>query len=219
MSTEGYIIIGLAALFIIGFFRIRFVLKKLNEKLSFLNDYRTEYIALANSVDYTSGFGIVNRINTDLYNWLTHNSFKAQTEVGIFGISDVVSPVRIRNYQVIVNTLPLFRNGYVMAEQVGAVEDVLTRCIGYHNEIATGLSKDLKNPIKWFQYGFRLLIGFPLYLLNWFGIINENTLDSITSSGIFKFLAGIFALIGFISSVIGIITGWEAFIKIVGGWF
>jgi hypothetical protein len=48
-----------------------------------------------------------------------------------------------------------------------------------------------------------------------FGIISDGTYFKITTNGIFKFFAGIAALIGFVSGIVGLITGWDAFLIIV----
>lgn len=222
MAAKIYIILGLITVFIIGFYRARRILILVIERLNFLSEYRDNFIRVANSISFTAGFGTHGHIDHDLYHWLTMNASKAQREVGVFGVGEFVAPFqiyKIRNYQFIVNTLPKLRQGLIHHQEITAVDDILVRCIGYYAEIEQRLQRNYKNPVKWFQYGVRFVISVPIRLLEWFGIINDATFDSITANAAFKVLSGIIALISFFSSIVTIFTGWEPFKAIVRSWW
>jgi hypothetical protein len=213
-----YIIISLIGISIIGFLRLRTLLSDIQERIIFIWEYRDKFIQVANSD--TSGARTFSAYNIDynLYHWLTLNSVKAQRYMGNFGIGEFVAPFqlyKIRNYEFIVGTVSKFTEGLLTTQEISMVDNILTRRIGHHKEIEKQLIKEIANPIKWFQYGVRLITSIPVYLLNWFGIISENSLDAITSNTLFKFISGIIALISFLSALITIFTGWSSFIAII----
>lgn len=89
------------------------------------------------------------------------------------------------------------------------------RYLGDMGRLIEDEQKDIKNPIAWLQQGIQFYIGFPVRLLNWFGIISETSFENILSSELFKALAGIGGLVAFISSLVTILQGWPAIKELI----
>lgn len=180
----------------------------------FLDEYRDNYIKLINSYLNSSGYRVARQFDPELYSWLVSKSAKAQREVGMFGVGEFIAPFqiyKIRNYQFIVNTIPKIRDGHLRDEEINLVDDILTRCLGAFDEIKIELQSELKNPLKWFQYGVKWCLSLPIRILYWFGIISNSTVDKITANSFFKIVSGLVGFISFFSAIITIVTGWDAF--------
>lgn len=202
----------------VGYFQLRAAKTYLLEKIALLNEFRNKFIQLANSVRFEHRFGNVDNIDSEIYIWLTLNATKIQRSIGRYGVVDYIAPFQMykaTNYQVIVNTLPKFRSNNLMYDDITMADDALLRGIGIFHEFHEKAERDSKNPIKWFQAGFKYILSLPFKLLTWFGLVSEEKIDSIIGSSIYKFISGLIGLIGFFSAIVTITTGWESFIKIV----
>ena len=169
--------------------------------------------------DYFSpGYAAARSVNQNMYHWLTLNVAKAQRLAGRRGIGIFVAPFnayRVNNSELLVCLLPFFANDNISPSGVTTMDSILTMSIGHYEEVEREYISALRNPIKWFQYGVRFIISLPIQLLNWFGIINEQTVERFTANAVFKIGAGIVALISFVSSVVGLIGGWQPFIDVI----
>lgn len=207
-----YLILSILAVFGIGYWRIRARLDEVAERIVFLGDFRDRFVDLVNSVYFERGFMRSHDMDEELYTWLTHNANRVQRELGSFGIVDYMPPLQryhVSNYRLILNTLPKFRQGNVHFDDAGFVDDALNRRLGFDKEIMEIREKELSNPLQWFRYGIQVLLGFPVKLLEWFGIIGGDTSDKLISNWLFKLVSGIVALAGFVSSLITIFAGWD----------
>jgi len=63
--------------------------------------------------------------------------------------------------------------------------------------------------------GVRVVVGLPIYLLYWTGLIQYSSYSKIKSNIIIKFIGFLVGAIGFISAIVTIITGYEPFIEII----
>jgi hypothetical protein len=214
MFYKYQIIAGIVLVTIIGLIRIIITIGNIKKTILFLDEYRDTYVKLINSYLNSSGYHVARQLNPDLYSWLVSKSVKAQRELGMYGVGEFIAPFqiyKIRNYQFIVNTIPKIRDGHVREEEMNLVENILTRCLGAYIDIRSELLSELKNPLKWFQYGVKWCLSLPIRVLNWFGIINNSTVDKITVNGFFKMISGLIGFISFVSAIITIVTGWDAF--------
>jgi len=218
MYYKYQIIAGIVLVAVIGVIRIIYAIRNIRKTILFLTEYRNNYIDLINSYFHSSGYRAARQFDQRLYSWLVSKSSKAQQEVGMFGVGEFIAPFqiyKIRNYQFIVNTIPKIRDGHIRDEEINLVDDILTRCLGAYEEINNELQLELKNPVKWFQYGIKSVLSLPIRILNWFGIINIRTVDKITANGLFKAISGLIGLISFFSAIVTIVTGWEHFKVII----
>lgn len=203
---------------IIGFVHHYKIAKTIKEQVDFLNEYRSKFVKMGNKFIES---GYQRTLDHNLYHWFTRNVTTAQTVVGRFGVAGYMAPFQAykpTNYQYLVNTLPKFRERHSNQSELTNFEDVLVRALGFYEDLYSDANKNLKNPFKWLQFGVRFLIGLPVRLLSWFGIIPEKWVSIFTSNWAFKTISGLIALIGFISSIIGLITGWKEFLAIVRKW-
>lgn len=218
MNYRYLILFGIVLLFVIGYFQLRAAKLYLIEKIAFLKEYRSKFIQLANSVKFESLFGVIDKLDSHNYTWLTLNALKIQTSIGMLGLIDYMPSFQnyvISNYQVIVNTIPKFRNNNIMRNDITMVDDTIIRSIGFFQEVFDRTENDSKNPFKWFQAGFKYILSLPLKLLVLFGLVSEERIDSIIGSSIYKFISGLVGLISFLSAIVTITTGWKPFVGII----
>ncbi len=219
-----FITLVLISIFIIGLVRIRNKRLKVIDKLNFLGEFRNKYIQIANMVKPSIG-GLMDdpsNIDKNIYHWLILNSSRAQKEVGSFGIGEISMPARgifIPDYQFITNVIPKFRETSIQRTEISSVDDILLRCIGYYQNKPDELLAELKNPLKWFQNGLSYILSFPVELLYSFGIITSNFAYNIKNNILYKFITGLFGLIGVFSGIVGLVTGWEQFIVILSKFY
>ena len=146
------------------------------------------------------------------------NVSKIQSNLGTFGVMDYIAPFqtyRVSNYQIVINTIPKFRDGTVKDFDVNSVDDCLLRYIGYLEEYSQDTQKNLRNPIVWFREGFREVLSIPIFILNWFGIISNRTVNSIKDSLIYKVIAGLIALVTLVSGLVTIVVGYDQTLEFI----
>lgn len=151
--------------------------------------------------------------NAQLYHWLVSNMDKTQRLLGDYGLGLYTAPFhrfQINNYQYILNTINQMRTGDADTNDLSMCENMMVRYLGDMGRLIEEEEKDLKNPIAWLQQGIQFYIGFPIRLLNWFGIISGTSFERIVSSKLFQVLAGIGGLVGFLASIVTILEGWSA---------
>lgn len=210
------IILSFLAVFAIGLITLVRRRNSLFEKREFTNHYRNEFVKFANRYN---GEGV---IDTERHTWLTLNSNRAQSIIGVHGVMEYIMPFNrglISNYQVILNTLPMFHTGMAKAFDVNAVADALLRYIGVADHKLEEQAKRLRNPFIWFAEGMRQVLSFPVRLLYWFDIISKDAVERTTANMFFRIVAGVVAFAAFASSIVTIIQGWDQTLALVKGLF
>lgn len=213
------IILGILTVFIIGFVQVYNRHSRVVKKIDFADEYRYKFVEFSNkyfeSYDRWSRSG---NFDGEKYVWLTMNVSRIQNNLGTFGIMDYIAPFqtyKVSNYQIVINTIPKFRDGSIQDFDVNSVDDSLLRYIGYLNEYQKDTLRNLKNPFIWFREGFREILSIPIFILSWFGIISNRTLNSIKDSLIYKVVSGLFALVTLISGIVTIIVGYDQTLKFI----
>lgn len=213
------IILSFLIFFIIGFIEVYNRHSRVVKKIEFANEYRTKFVEFANKY-----FKAHNRwsqsgdLDGELYVWLTMNVNKIQNDVGSFGIMSYKPAFQnymINNYYIIINTIPKFREGHIESFDVNSVDDCLLRHLGYLEEYQKDTLRNLKNPFIWFREGFKEVLSIPIFVISWFGIISNRTLNSIRNSLLYKVISGLFALVTFISGLVTIIVGYDQVLKFI----
>jgi hypothetical protein len=144
--------------------------------------------------------------------WLTKNVSEMQGNLGSYGVMVYRAPLGAfvaNNYQILINTLPKFAQNNVDQFEVNSSRDCLLRYAGSMELLERKERGKLKNPLIWFSEGFRQLLALPVYLLNWFGLLNDRSVRKFTGNLVFKFLSGILSLLSGISALVTIIQGKE----------
>lgn len=221
--TTTIIIIGILLIFLIGFIQLFRTHSRTRKKHEFASEYRNKFIEFANKYfEQYDKWSKTGNLDNELYVWLTKNVSKIQNYVGGFGVMSYKPAFQnymINNYQLIINTIPKFREGQVENFDVTSVDDCLLRYIGHIEERIEDTFKNLKNPIIWFRIGFQEIISIPLFILNWFGIFSKSRVNGIMESAIYKIFTGIIALITLLSGIVTIIQGKEKTIEYINRMF
>ncbi|HMR82040.1 MAG TPA: hypothetical protein PKE30_02875 [Niabella sp.] len=217
------IILGILMVFIIGFIQAINRHSRVVKKIEFASEYRKRFIEFANS--YSENYDRWSRsgnFDGEQYVWLTMNVSKMQSYLGTFGVMDYIAPFQtytISNYQIIINTVPKFRDGSVKDFDIHSVDDCLLRYIGYLDDFGKGTQKNLRNPIIWFREGVKEILSVPIFIFNWFGIISTRTVHSIKDSLIYKVISGLIALVTLVSGIVTIVVGYDQTVEFIKRFF
>lgn len=177
----------------------------------------------------------VDQRDMNTYGWLIHRSAKMQNTMGSYGIFThfrlPYANYSYQNYQIITNIIPLIQQNFVNAEEAftthrygienqaynytNMVHEAILRHIGVLEDEKEKLENDIKNPLSIFRNGMQSILRLPFLILFSFGLLNRQKYDSTLSSGIYKVGSSIFSLMGFIGMIVGLVTGWEQFVKII----
>jgi hypothetical protein len=145
------IISGILVIFIIGFVQVYNRHNRVVKKIDFAGEYRNKFVEFANKYFKTHDrWSRSGDLDGELYVWLTMNVSKIQSYVGSFGVMSYKPAFQnymINNYQIIINTIPKFREGQVESFDVGSVDDCLLRYIGHLEEYQKDTQRNLRNPI------------------------------------------------------------------------
>lgn len=111
------IISGILSIFIIGFIQVYNRHNRVVKKIEFADEYRYKFVEFANKYFQTyDRYSRSGDFDGELYVWLTMNVSKIQNYVGSFGVMSYKPAFQnymINNYQIIINTIPKFREGQV----------------------------------------------------------------------------------------------------------
>lgn len=183
---------------ITGLIKARRSINALIHKHNFVHAFREKFIQFSNPYVQQQQrlLGMEQAVQPDaqLYHWLVSNMDKTQRLLGVYGLGLYTAPFgrfQIDNYQYILNTINQMRTGDAHTNDLSMCENMMVRYLGDMGRLIEEEEKDIKNPITWLQQGIQFYIGFPIRLLNWFGIISETSFENIVSSKLFKVLAGI----------------------------
>lgn len=184
--------------------------------LNFIIDYRNQFQEFSDSY-FTNELHFMNtELFGEKYIWLTKHVNKVQMLLGGSGVINYIGPFQsyqVKNYQVLINTLPKYRDGTIKQFDAFSADDSLLRYIGILEDAIEKTKKRLKNPFKLFGDGIHEIISFPIYLLNWFGLLQDRSTKKIVSNSIYLFFTGFVSLITLISGVVTIIQGKEKTIE------
>jgi len=206
-----YTILTFLSLIVIGFIKKFMSLMKFVTDLDFLHDYNEKY------VDYLNKY-LGKRVNSEeennLYVELISKSTKAQRLLGSDGLisyKPAGAGYMYNNYQILVNTVQALRNPSLMSEEFSWVNNLLIMKMATYKDIMNEIRGDMKNPLILLREGVQFFVTLPIMLLYWTGIMNYTTSYKLSNNIIVKLLSFIILLIGFISSIITIVLGWEQF--------
>jgi hypothetical protein len=191
--------------------------------IEFLNKYR----------EFCNGLGN-NNFNSDCYQWLKLNSAKMQSQMGAFGVAHAYKPAfanyMYNNYEMIINGISHIRDLYnetndwglgrkIIYDEVSSIDDAILTYIGYlDNKISETIS-EVKNPMIWLREGIREVVTLPISLMYWGGLIRSSTYSNLSNNFFFKFVSFLISVVGLLSSIITIVTGYDPFIDIINKFY
>lgn len=168
------------------------------------------------------------RLDNVLYSYCLHEIDKIQKELANDGLIseyvDRLHGIQGRNYQLFMNIMPEIRqmisfDNFIVEERVrqliGCCDDALKRHIGNLDRLIESASKGLFNPFTCFGEGIRWLVGLPLDILLWCGIINQSREQRIRTNYVYKMINNFVVLLGVVSSIVTIALGWDDILKII----
>lgn len=157
------------------------------------------------------------------YDYLNKKCYEVQNILGIYGIAiDYIDPIRnvkFKNYQILTNCtneIAAYSRAGInkfAIESGQIINDCIGKYLGYVETETKKLLWSLINPFIWIRDGIRVIVRLPIYLLYWTGIIEYSNYIKMETSIITK----IIDVLGFVGTVITIVTGYEPFVNIIIG--
>lgn len=202
---------------LIGFIYRATTINSLNKRREFTVSFRNSFIELVNTF-FKSG-----KLSNQEYIKCIHDIDAIQEELGDDGVIahfiDQSHGMQGHNYQLFMNIIPEMRSAERMTDNdivmerisqlIGMCDDSLLRHVGNIERKLDAERRGLFNPISCFGEGVRFIVGLPIDILSWCGLIRTSRIDSVRGSWLFKILSGIVTLIGLVGSIITIALGWD----------
>jgi len=221
--SKFYPLLAVILVGLIGFIKICISLREVINKRSSAVEYLNKFREFSN--DLFQG-----NINSELYQWLKLNSVKIQKQVSAYGISCDYKPAganyMIKGYQVILNGISNMLTEYrqfsglglgrsILQDEATSIDDTLLTYIGELDSNYEAIVSEMKNPLIWLRKGIQSIVVLPISLIYWSGLIHYRTYNILTNNFFIKLITFMVTVIGLISSVITIVTGYEPFWKII----
>lgn len=227
LLNDWMLFIVIVIIFIIGLVRGIYyyfhVLRKFNYSVDFTNHFR----------DFGSQLVEHEYFDSEKYQWLMMNSSKMQSMMGSYGVVSYKPPFAnymYKNYQLVVNGIREIKGNFQRAagsyglsfekrwvlESISMVDDALLTYVGAMSNYLDGTKRGLKNPLIWLREGVRFIVTSPISLLYWSGLIKYRTYNIISNNFFVKVLSFVIGIIGFVSSIVTIVTGYTPFKSIIG---
>lgn len=208
------VVLAIGAVGLVGLVSLLRIRRQLGGALSFSLEFQHSLHAL------------LEQRSRETYEWLTRNAVRMQHELGGTGVVTFRPPFAnyvVNDYPVVLNGLAeirkalsddLLARGDLPAQYHALVDDALMRHQGIVLEKTRQNSASLQNPLAWLAVGTQALLSAPLWVLASLGILPTHLVNRVRSSSVFRVFSGIVAAIGFLSAVVGLVTGWEQFLQI-----
>ena len=211
-------ILTVVLIMILGFIKIFIKVKKMQSDISQCEKYRGK---LGEFTDRLSK----NDFSYQTFEYLNSKSCIIQEIIGSFGIAANYKPAYsnyfISNYDIIVNEVNNLLNYHSNRYQKGIsdslimIDSSLSKYIGYAQNKKDKLSKNLLNPFVWIREGIRAIVTFPIFFMYWTGIIEYSHYNKIQNNILFKVIGVIIGTLGFIETLMAIVTGYQPFMNII----
>lgn len=162
-----------------------------------------------------------------VYSWLLQKSEALQMNMGRHGIIDKFyipfSQLEISNFEVILNALPAIHeefgwetvNPQVVRKYYNVLMESILRYRGKLLNDVESYQKSLRNPLEWLREGASWVVLLPFSILNWFHLLSDIKLVKISANPFTSFVSSIGAVIATLGSLVTIVIGWDAFVKIL----
>jgi hypothetical protein len=211
---------------LIGLVKTIYILRQLKGDIDFYEVYMTHFNTYMESLQ-------LNKENTIEYEWLVKNSTKMQRNLGGYGVINTLIDGRFQysNVQVLLNLLPEMRKIYKevsnadfyalrfekerLEKYVTLIAECLLRYEGNLEESHDNAINQVKNPFSWLRIGTQWVVTFPISLMYWTGVIRYSWYNRLTDNFVIKLINFLVIIIGFASSIVTIVTGYNPFVDIL----
>lgn len=209
---------------IVGFVDLLISLRNNVKALNYYQDFTNHYALFVNDLHSE-------KFNSEEYQWLIRNSPKMQTKMGHYAIlrNYIDGRFHYKNLEVISNILPQIREAYAETQKFTAMGFDVERLNGFVTLIVECLMRyeghltnqneiiisNLKNPFTLLREGIQWIVTLPIQLLYWTGVINYLWFTRLSNNWFIKLLNLFVILVGFASSIVTLVTGYNPFLDIV----
>lgn len=94
-----------------------------------------------------------------------------------------------------------------ISEYHAMIAEALVRYMGLSEDRIRREQREVKNPLAWFREGVAGLLLLPVQLLQSLGLLRRSGAAFIARSSLFRFVAGLVALVGLLASCIELVLG------------
>lgn len=189
---------------------------KLSKSNNYISNFRECFIEWCNS----------GMSDEQAYMKLIAQSPKSQSLLAGWGTISFKPPYAnyiVHDWNIVLNGIPTIRqysndsilSGRTVGEYIRLVDDALLRAIGSYSDDIETTRGAIFNPITLLRDGLSFTITLPIFILSEFGLISNRAYKWIISSVFVKATTLAVAVIGFISAIIGIATGWTQFYDLI----
>lgn len=217
-----YFILTLLLIISIGFLVLRNRCALSAERLTFAHDFREQFLTWLNSQGK----------DNKTYAALMLQSNRIQNEMGGTGILHKFKPpfanYFLCDYPIILNIIPEIRQSFESDLQtfsgmysktidgyVRIIDDSLLRHIGTTEHEMLQRDKALRNPFMCLSTGIQQIVSIPLFLLNAFGLLRDDSIGNIQNSWLFKFISALFALLAATASLVTIFSDGDKILPVL----
>jgi hypothetical protein len=213
------VLLGLTAL---GRLRLQERWRQLDARLGLLGEFRQHYSA------YIDSKGQNGQAFAELMNRVERMQRDAGTAAIYASFRPAWSDHAYINYEVFSNALPALRvrlenPGWQVDETsvrqyVNIIDDSLNRYAGRLQGSVAQIEKDARNPLVWFREGVGALLLAPAFILRSLGALPARRSAPVTTNWPLRILSAIVSVILFVSTVVTILSGWEATLRQLKDW-
>lgn len=210
--TRLYVALAICGVCAIGYLSLKAAHRRLLATMGLTTDF----------LRYLHRFLQTKAVDSENYSWLLRHSYELQASMGEFGIMGqfhaAYSRQIVQNWPIVINSLPAMRkalerdfgSGTEEFVEYGAlVQEAILRYVGILENQDRSARSQLKNPVIWFRYGIQWLLFLPLTILRWLGISAIPEQGKLAANPFLGFLSVVVGVLGFISSLLTIVAGWD----------
>jgi hypothetical protein len=197
---------AVVALVVLGLVETIWELMTAVERLDFTVEYQRRFTAFAQA--WAAG-----AVPVAEYQWLAEKQPAMSIELGAAGYIFYQAPFRsfaVDNYPLLANVVAGLATGTAHSQELRAVSHMLVTHGGVLRDQVHRLQSTVKNPLALFQRGFQFVIGLPVLLLSWAGLLPAAAAQRTLASWPFRLVRFVLAVAGALGAVEGLIAGWPA---------
>jgi hypothetical protein len=156
------------------------------------------------------------------YLWLTQYETAMATELRGADRVQFIAPMvgnSIQNLPLLSDTMVKLRTGQADPDSLQTMNHILLRHAGGLKESHRRLLFQLINPFRLVIRGLQIVLGLPILILVWSGVLGPSTARRAQTSAGYRFVQAVVTLSLFVADVVSSVIGWPAFMHQLHEWF